>query len=209
VIVSCCRAVGNLQRNAGGWILRGDPPEQPIRVDPGADVAPIVVTPDGQWVLTYAFTTGISRIWDGRDGHLIKELEGLGATFPCVSPDGRWIRVGNDGGRLIAVGSWEIGPQIADSAVFAPEGELAAMATSIGIRLFERGTNRQVALLEGPALDLNIQTVFSPDGRSRAGWRLLRRHPLRGALPRRPGADLPDRPRRGADRIPNRVQDDR
>jgi WD40 repeat protein len=164
VIVSGSRAVSDQERYAGGWIWRLDRPGQPICVDPGADVMVVTVSPDGNWLATVTLDTGITKIWDARDGRFLKKLEGPYGGPPCFSPDGKWLRAGIDGGHLLAVGTWEQGPPISPDAVFAPEGPLVAVPAAGVCRLVDRGTNRQVALLEDPDLDLAISTFFTPDG---------------------------------------------
>ena len=58
VIVTCARAVGPDQAYAGGWILHADRASQPIRLDAGADIGFIAVSPDGRWVVTVTHFTG-------------------------------------------------------------------------------------------------------------------------------------------------------
>ncbi len=170
VIVTCDRAVGLQERHAGGWIFHTDRPGPPLRLDPGADTYYIAVSPDGRWVLTVNHHDGGAKIWDARDGRMVRQFAsgGIGSfTYgsSCFSPDGRWLRSGADGNRLLAVGTWEPGPQVVSGfPTFAPDSRLMAVATSTGIQLFDSTTNRKVAMLEDPNLDLTIQALFVPDG---------------------------------------------
>jgi WD40 repeat protein len=166
VIVTCCRAVHFYQANAGGWILHTDRPGQPIRVDAGADVAFIAVSPDGRWVVTVAHSPdGMAKVWDARDGKLVKQLAKWGTGYPRFSPDGKWLSTELDGGRLFAVGDWEPGPRVGGAGTFAPDGKLLAVATRTGaIRLIDPGTTGELATLEAPDQDEASPPIFTPDG---------------------------------------------
>ena len=164
VTVTCDRAVSTQQPYAGGWILRSDRPQEPIRLDPGADVVHIAVSPDGRWVVTATHVIGLAKIWDARDGRFVRQLADWGATLPRFSPDGRWLSTRLDGGRLFSVGAWEPGLRLGENAVFDPNSKLAAVPTPAGLRLLEVASAREIAVLEDPNLDPIIQVVFTPDG---------------------------------------------
>src|SRR5262249_51923493 len=100
VIVTCSPAVDYERPPAGGWILHAARPNQPIRLDPGADIAWIAVSPDGKWVVTVTHGIGLAKIWDARDGSFVKPLAEFGASYPRFSPDSRWLSTEVDGGRL-------------------------------------------------------------------------------------------------------------
>jgi serine/threonine protein kinase/WD40 repeat protein len=187
VIVACNRAVSQWQAYAGGWILHADRPDQPIRLDAGADIAFIAVDPDGRWAVTVGFVAGLAKIWDARDGRLVKQLAEYGAGYdPCFSPDGRWLATSVDGGRLFAVGTWEPGPRVGFNGVFAPDSRLMAIQPTVGvIRLVDRATGRELARLEGPDFQGVARPFFTPDGGklidlSKGIWvwdlRLIRQH---------------------------------
>jgi serine/threonine protein kinase/WD40 repeat protein len=164
VIVSCDRTVGAHQAYAGGWILHADRPKEPIRLDAGADIDCIAVSPDGRWVVTLDHAN-LSKVWDARDGRLVKQLADRVSDWPRFSPDGRWLASSKDG-RLLAVETWEPGPTVGAGAVFAPDrdGKLMAVPTPNGIRLVDQATGREVAMLEDPNLDATHRAVFTPDG---------------------------------------------
>jgi serine/threonine protein kinase/WD40 repeat protein len=164
VTVTCDRAVATQLPYAGGWILRSDRLTQPIHLDSGADVGQIAVSPDGRWVATSTHMLGFAKIWDARDGRLVKEIAKWGATFPCFSPDGRWLSTTLDGGRLFAVESWKPGPRLGGRAVMSPDSKLAAIATAGGLRLLESATSREIAVLEEPDLVAIDQALFTADG---------------------------------------------
>jgi serine/threonine protein kinase/WD40 repeat protein len=164
VIVSCARTVGTQQAYAGGWILHADRPKEPIRLDAGADILSIAVSPDGRWVVT-GTVYGLTKVWDARDGRPEKTLADLVINYARFSPDGRWLATRVDG-RLLAVGTWEPGPQVGARALFAPDrdSKLMAVPTANGIRLVDQVTGREVAMLEDPDLDRTDHAVFTPDG---------------------------------------------
>ena len=86
VTVTCDRAVATQLPYAGGWILRSDRLTQPIHLDPGADVGQIAVSPDGRWVATSTHVIGLSKIWDARDGRLVKATRQLGCHLSLFQP---------------------------------------------------------------------------------------------------------------------------
>jgi serine/threonine protein kinase/WD40 repeat protein len=164
VTVTCDRAVSTQRPYAGGWILRSDQLTQPIHLDPGADVGQIAVSPDGRWVATSTHAIGLAKIWDARDGRLVKQLAEWGANRPRFSPDGRWLSTTLDGGRLFAVETWKPGPRLGGRSVMSPDSKLAAIATAGGLRLLESATSREIAVLEEPDLVSIDQALFTPDG---------------------------------------------
>src|SRR5262249_39175314 len=84
--------------------------------------------------------------------------------------DGRWLTTGLDGGRLLAVGTWEPGPPLLVHA-FAPGGKLGAAWTVAGlVRLVDLGSGRELAILEDPNLDSTVSPVFTPDGTRLIGY---------------------------------------
>jgi WD40 repeat protein len=165
VIVACNRAVGQWQAFAGGWVLHADRPGEPIRLDAGADIAWIAVSPDGRWVVTATLFEGRAKVWDARDGRQVKQLTDFGAGYPRFSPDGKWLSTSADGGRAFAVGTWEPGPQVGIGGVFAPDSRLMALYLHVGaIDLVDRVTGREIARLEDPNFCSTGAPVFTPDG---------------------------------------------
>jgi serine/threonine protein kinase/WD40 repeat protein len=164
VIATCDRSVSVQERFAGGWILRVDRPTETIRLDAGADISFIAVSPDGRWIVTATFGPGSAKIWDARDGRLVKKLANWGLAFPRFSPDGRWLATSLDGGRLFAVGTWEPGTRVGSGAVFTPDSKLTAVPTANGIRLMDTANGREVAVLEDPSRDSIDHALFTPDG---------------------------------------------
>jgi WD40 repeat protein len=170
IIVSCDRKVIATQRNAGGWILHTDWPGEPIHVDVGGDIRCIMISLDGRWVFTSHHVNGALNVFDSRDGALVKSIPHGGNYFDlwttaasCFSPDGRWMGIALDGGRLMELGSWEIGPQLPGMVQYAPAGNFFAVATNAGIRLFDQTTGRELATLEDPSLDFAQQILFTSD----------------------------------------------
>jgi len=189
VIVTCDRAVGAHQAYAGGWILHADRPDEPIRLDPGADIGWIAVSPDGRWVVTSVHGSGECKIWDARDGRMDKKLAEWGAGTPRFSSDGRWLSTDLDGGRLVAVGTWEPGPRVGGIGTFSPDDKLVAIPAGGAIRLVDPATGLDLTALEDPNLDSVGSLAFTSDGTRLIGlsngkvkgvrvWdlRLVRRH---------------------------------
>jgi tetratricopeptide (TPR) repeat protein len=167
--VTCDRATEQIKPFAGGWILHAGKPRRPIRLDAGADINFITVSPDGRWVVTVA-NAGLAKVWDARNGRLVKKIAAWGAGRPRFSPDGRWLATAAQGGRLLAVGTWKPGRRLLAHA-FAPDGKLMACEKTEGlIRLVHAVTGRELATLEDPNLDLTEALVFAPDGRRLIGY---------------------------------------
>jgi serine/threonine protein kinase/WD40 repeat protein len=165
VIVACNRAVGRWQAFAGGWVLHADRPGEPIPLDAGADISWIAVSPDGRWVVTATLYVGLAKVWDARDGRLVKQPIDFGAGDPRFSPDGKRLSTSADGGRVFAVGTWELGPQVGIGGVFAPDSRLMALQPHVGaIDLVDRVTGREIARLEDPNFCSTGAPAFTPDG---------------------------------------------
>jgi serine/threonine protein kinase/WD40 repeat protein len=164
VIVTSCRSVAAGIPYAGVWVLHAEHPNEPIRIDPGADATDIAISSDGRWIVATTHYVGMAKLWDARDGRLVKQLASWGAICPCFSPDGRWLSIGVEEGRLLATQTWEPGPSLGARAVFSPDSKLAAVPASTGLRLLEIPTGREIALLEAPTLDPIDRSLFTPDG---------------------------------------------
>jgi serine/threonine protein kinase/WD40 repeat protein len=190
VIVTCARTTGAEYAGAGGWILHADRPDQPIRIDEGADISWITVSPNSKWVVTVVHPGRSAKIWDARDGRPVKELAEQGIGYPRFSSDSRWLSTSLDAGRLLAVGAWEPGPSVGGVGTFAPpDDKLIAVANQNRpgvIRLVDPATQKEFAVLEDPDLDGSYQPVFTPDGTKIINYgkkglhvwdlRLIRRH---------------------------------
>jgi serine/threonine protein kinase/WD40 repeat protein len=180
VIVTCDRAAGSQQAHAGGWILRDDRPGEPIRIDAGADIGFIAVSPDARWVVTVTFGEGTAKIWDARNGRFVKQLTEHGAGHPRFSPDGKWLSTDADGGQLFAVGTWEPGPRVGQWSTFAPDSRLIAIGSTTGVApLVDLVTGRELARLADPESNAIYHPLFTPDGTKLIGLRAIRVWDLR------------------------------
>jgi serine/threonine protein kinase/WD40 repeat protein len=165
VLVASHRATGKWQQHAGGWILHTDRLDQPIQIDAGADILPIAVSPDGQWVVTCTFATGIARVWTAHDGRFVKQLTTWGADLPRFSSDGRWLSTDLAGDQVFVVDSWEPTRSFSASAFAASAGGLLALDPIAGVTpLCDRDTGREIARLESPAATATPMRLFTPDG---------------------------------------------
>ncbi len=165
VIATCSRAINVEEVYAGGWILRSDRAGEPLRVDAGADLRFIEISPDGQWAVTVSQPTRQAKIWDARDGRFVKQLAESGAGPVHFSPDGKWLSTDADGGCVFAVGTWEVGQRFGAVGTFTPDSRLMAIVARSGkISLVDRTTGRELARLEGTEVDRGGVPVFTPDG---------------------------------------------
>ncbi len=166
VIATSDRSVGSQFPYAGCWILHADRPTQPIRVDSGADIGDVAISPDGRWVVTTTFQVGAAKLWDARDGRLVKQLADWGSAYPRFSPDGRWLATSLDAARVFTVETWEAGPWLGTGtgAFFTPDSQLVVLPAANGLRLFDLARQRDIATLEDPNLDSIWQALDTPDG---------------------------------------------
>ena len=85
----------------------------------------------GRWVATVGFSPGAAKIWDARDGALVKQLTEYGADYPRFSPDGRWLSTHADDGRLFAVLGFTIaGGKIVEIDILADPERLSRLDLS-------------------------------------------------------------------------------
>jgi WD40 repeat protein len=151
---------------AGGWILRADRPGPPIRrLEEGSDILYVALSPDGALAVTSPQLHGVNRVWDVASGQHLKDLGSGSSTFPCFSPDGKWLAVSGDTGALYTVGTWEKGLGFNGFAQFSPDSRQLAVSTKKGyIRLIDIGQGRDLAWFEEPNQELIGIHRFSPDG---------------------------------------------
>ena len=175
VTVCASRRVGTEETYAGAWVWHADRPDGPIRLDAGQDVVWAAVDPGGRWVATSLHAMGKVRVWDARDGRLVKTLCEWWGGHPQFSADGRWLYTDLDGGRMFAVGTWEPGPLVGKTAVSSPGGRYLAMksptpgagdgratTTPDGVYLSDADTGRTLAVLVRPD-SVSYCPAFTPD----------------------------------------------
>jgi WD40 repeat protein len=165
VLVACARNAGHYLPYAGGWVFSADWPNAPLRLDAGKDIWGIAVSADGCLAATTEGPNGPAKVWDARDGRLLQELAGGDGRYPRFSPDGRWLAINGELGRIHSVGSWEVGLRFRGRAEFSPDSRLLAICDESVIQLIEVASGRELAQLEDPHLEqLGFHHLFSPDG---------------------------------------------
>jgi WD40 repeat protein len=128
-------------------------------------VVQVAVSPDGRWVASILQNTWSVKVWDARTGQLVKLLAEHGSRSVRFSPDGRWLAVGGDEGRLYAVGSWEPGLAFSGYPEFTSDGRLLAVAGDLGsIRLIAVESGRELVRLQDPTLQPVVWCRFTADG---------------------------------------------
>jgi WD40 repeat protein len=175
VLVCCFRVVGDWQPWAGAWVLRADRPDSPLHLGAGADFDHATVSPDGRWIVTdvhiHAGGLGAAQLWDAQTGRQERNLrDGAGSAhfgpYSHFSPDGRWLAIGGQYGRLFAVGTWTPVRKLSHFHTFAPDSRTLVEGTDElhVLRLVEVATGRELARLEDPDLNQPYQVLFTPDG---------------------------------------------
>jgi hypothetical protein len=109
------------------------------------------------------------KIWETERMQMVKQLRLGVLSSATFSPNGQWLAAaGNDGGRILTVGTWEVRAEIPAGwglGAFSVDSDLLAVRTPQGvIRLLRAATGREVAVLEDPNADLTNVVVFAPDG---------------------------------------------
>jgi serine/threonine protein kinase/WD40 repeat protein/Tfp pilus assembly protein PilF len=137
------------------------------------DCRNVAVSPDGRWVASGSHNGSAARVWRADTGELVKELlTGVGLMQVRFSPAGNWLATTGGGLHLWRAGTWEEGPKIGISPVFAfsPDESLLAAEDGTGrIRLLHPATGLELARLADPnqdsAHDRGQGLLFTPDGR--------------------------------------------
>ncbi|MFO0811427.1 MAG: WD40 repeat domain-containing serine/threonine-protein kinase [Gemmataceae bacterium] len=139
--------------------------QAPRAIDRGGDPRHASVSPDGQWLATCRDTIGEVKLWNVRDGSLVRTLTTWG-THPQFSPDGHWLAVGGDRGRLFSVGSWAEWTGFAGIGAFSRDSKLLAVYTNVGggFRLLDVATGDELVRIEAPTQQPVALPVFSADG---------------------------------------------
>jgi WD40 repeat protein/Tfp pilus assembly protein PilF len=160
--------------------LRSPDPPKERSFDFHLGLASISVSPDGRWIAGGAHHASGIPIWDTTEaapGPVVKVLPAPWTSYPCFSPDGRWL-VTSDGleYRFYTVGTWEEAPgrrvpmhrvgEPPGSVAFSRDGLLLALMRSLtSVSLIEVQGGNEVASLEAPHEETITGLCFSPSGR--------------------------------------------
>lgn len=163
VVAQAMRDRYGMQEHAGGWILHPQAP-QPHWVEPGSDMLGVTVSPDGRWA-AFIVEGGITKLFEAATGKKVwQSPEGHGTR--CFSLDSRFLLTSSDlRSRVIALGSWEPGPDLGPGAIMDATADNAlAVLTGRGVyRLVEMATGREIARLEDPDQQVGL-AQFTTDG---------------------------------------------
>jgi WD40 repeat protein len=176
----------------GTWVRIGTDPPSPV--GRGDDPRYAAVSADGRWVATGREKMGEIKLWRVADGAFVRRLTTWG-TQPRFSPDGRWLAVGGDSGRLYRVGSWEEGPAFQGVGTFSPDGNLLSAVSLAGSwQLLDVATGRELVRVAPPSVEgRQVLQTFTADGARLVGVSDAERQDLRVWDLRRLRAGLAER----------------
>jgi hypothetical protein len=161
-------------RTRGTMVRHRDRMDKPIWLEPQYDVRNVSVSPDGRLVAAGNHhrddrsPAAHVKIWESDTGRLIRALPTPSWSYPCFSPDGRWLATTTQGHdtRLWEVGSWSEVLRLEGTAgAFSPDGKLLTIEKGDGtLQLIEVPSGREVVRLEEPNQVRASHRAFSPDG---------------------------------------------
>ncbi len=158
----------------GGLLWRPDS-RQLLRLEPQHDVRFCAVSPDGRWIATGSHWPegggAWAKIWDGRSGRHVTDLDTRSYCHVGFSPDGKWLLTTGGGFRLWEVGTWKQGHALGESNsnnafAFSADGKLLALGNGAPgvVRLVAPDTGEELARLTGPEPTRLNPLCFTPDG---------------------------------------------
>jgi eukaryotic-like serine/threonine-protein kinase len=151
--------------------------EPPVRLVAYDNVSFVAVSPDGELVATGPQRGSTVRVWQARDGQLLKRLPAGETAGVSFSPDGRRLLVleAEGGCRCYAVDGWQLVSERHDPGVgftrgyrvaFHPDGRtMAEVFDRVSVRLTDLDSGEERAVLPVPESHNLAAYAFSPDGR--------------------------------------------
>jgi WD40 repeat protein/tetratricopeptide (TPR) repeat protein len=142
----------------GGAVLLRRADGLTLSLVPQKDVRRCAVDPAGHWVATATHTSQSEecglKVWDARDGRLLRELPVQSSKQLTLSPDGRWLLTTGGGARLWRTADWQVAAALGGHATqqwsaFAPDSRYLAIDDVPGtIRLWDLQQGREAVRLE-------------------------------------------------------------
>ena len=139
---------------------------------PGVDN--VALAPDARWAATGTWSSPGLRVWDARQGTLIRDLlPDTLRSLAVFSPDGRWLVSSTDADyQCWETGSWRpvhrIGQPHADlrgPAAFTPDSRVLAVVYGRSlVQLWDLATGQRLGTLETADPANTVSLCFGPDG---------------------------------------------
>lgn len=133
----------------------------------------VALSPDGERLATSGWHSEVVRLWDGKSGELLKELEAGLMSRAYFTPDNREMIVARAKDfTFYDLSTLEVSRRMPRDiglypghVAFNADGKLMALEMAPGlIHLKEINSGRIVAKLEDPQGDLSTWMSFTPDG---------------------------------------------
>lgn len=162
-------AVVALQRAA---VIDLEQPSNQVSLGDHLGVSNVAISPDGQWVVTGTQHGSGLKVWDARNGKLVRDLPAGAFSAGRFSPDGKWLVTSShgEGTHLRAVGTWDVRHHLSkersSDLAITKDSSLLALTDGLAkvIFLIDLAKGEKLATLPAPNPLVIGGMCFSEDG---------------------------------------------